>query len=115
MDKLTELSRLIENLIRGGTIAEVDPAGPRCRVKSGKLLTGWIPYFQTRAGEDKEWDPVSVGEQCLLFSPSGLTSAGVALCGLYSDAFPAPDSKLTRRRRTYRDGAVVDYDTATHT
>jgi phage baseplate assembly protein V len=115
MDSLTELTRRLENLIRAGTIAELDPEKPRCRVKTGGLLTGWLPFFALRAGEDSDWDPPSIDEQCLVLSPSGNPAHGFVIFGLYSDRFPAPDNVSTRRRRRYRDGAVVDYDTATHT
>lgn len=109
------LNRRLENLIRFGTIAEVDPLAPRCRVKTGGLITGWLPFFAARAGEDAEWDPPSIGEQCMVFSPSGDPATGAVLPGLYSDRFKAPDTSLARHRRTYRDGAVIDYDTSTHT
>lgn len=115
MDMLTELTRRLENLIRAGTIADIDPALPRCRVKTGGLVTDWLPFFALRAGEDSEWDPPSQGEQCLVLSPSGNPATGFVLVGLYCDQFPAPDTSLTRRRRRYRDGATVDYDTASHT
>jgi phage baseplate assembly protein V len=110
-----DLLRRLENLIRLGTIAEVDPKPPRCRVKTGGLLTGWLPWFAVRAGEDREWDMPSVGEQCVVFSPSGNPAVGVVFVGFYSDACPAPDDSPTRHRRTYRDGAILDYDTASHT
>lgn len=105
-----DLLRRLENLIRLGTIAEVDPKPPRCRVKTGGLLTGWLPWFAVRAGEDREWDMPSVGEQCVVFSPSGNPAVGVVFVGFYSDACPAPDDSPTRHRRSYRDGAVVEYD-----
>lgn len=110
-----DLTRRLENLIRFGTVAEVDPAKPRCRVKTGRITTAWLPFIAPRAGEDSEWDPPSVGEQCIVFSPSGDTATGAVLAGLYSNANPAPDNDPNRHRRTYRDGAVIEYDTASHT
>jgi phage baseplate assembly protein V len=115
MDSLTDIIRRLENLIRAGTVAEIDPELPRCRVKTGGLVTGWLPFFALRAGEDSDWDPPSINEQCLVLSPSGNPAQGFVIYGLYSDRFPAPDNRLTRRRRRYRDGATIDYDTATHT
>lgn len=115
MDSLADIIRRLENLIRAGTIAEIDPELPRCRVKSGGLMTGWLPFLALRAGEDSEWDPPSINEQCLVLSPSGNPAQGFVIYGLYSDRFPAPDNSLTRHRRRYRDGATIDYDTATHT
>lgn len=115
MTDIADILRRLENLIRLGTIAKVDPAALRCRVNTGGLLTDWLPWIAERAGEDRDWDPPSEGEQCLLFSPSGEPALGVALVGIYSDQFDAPDDNPNRRRRTYRDGAVVEYDTETHT
>ncbi|OLU22477.1 baseplate assembly protein [Pseudomonas sp. PA15(2017)] len=110
-----DLTRRLENLIRLGTIAQVDHANARCRVKSGGILTGWLPWIAERAGTDQAWHAPSVNEQCVLFSPSGEHTAGVVLIGLYSNAHPAPDASPTRHRRRYRDGAVIDYDTDSHT
>lgn len=114
MNDIAEILRRLDNLIRLGTIAGVDPLTKRCRVKTGGLLTGWLRWFAIRAGEDRDWDPPSRGEQCIVFSPSGDPEVGIVFYGFYSDAFPAPDESLTRRRRTYRDGAIVDYDTEQH-
>jgi phage baseplate assembly protein V len=44
----------------------------------------------------------------------GDPAQGVALCGFYSDAFPAPDHSADKHVRTYRDGAVIAYDHAAH-
>jgi phage baseplate assembly protein V len=50
MNQLAELARLIENLVRLGTIAEVDVAKVRVRVKSGSITTNWLPWLALRAG-----------------------------------------------------------------
>ncbi|MCX2525489.1 hypothetical protein [Larsenimonas rhizosphaerae] len=38
-----ELARLLQNLIRLGTVAEVDHADVCVRVQCGELLTDWVP------------------------------------------------------------------------
>ncbi|WP_263264970.1 phage baseplate assembly protein V [Pseudomonas sp. RIT-PI-S] len=114
MDFLTELNRALQNLIRGGNIAALDSRTVRCRVATGGLVTGWLPFFQPRAGEDQEWDPPSLGEQCVVFSPGGRPECGFVLVGLFSQRFPAPDDSPDRHRRRYRDGAVIEYDTTSH-
>ncbi|MCP1651799.1 phage baseplate assembly protein V [Pseudomonas nitroreducens] len=114
MNDFAALSRLIENLIRYGTIAEVDEARALCRVKSGSIVTAWRPWISARAGEDREWNPPTIGEQVIYFSPSGLLAQGVALCGLPSDVFPANGDRAALHRTTYRDGAVVEYDSEAH-
>ncbi|PZE09703.1 phage baseplate assembly protein V [Pseudomonas sp. 57B-090624] len=114
MTTLATLSRLIENLIRLGTVAEVDLATARVRIQSGRLLTGWLPWLALRAGEDRVWNPPTEGEQVLVLSPSGQTANGVVLCGLFSDAIPANGETAALHRTTYRDGAVIEYDSAAH-
>lgn len=110
---LAELTRLLQNLIRLGTIVEVD--GDRARVASGKLTTDWLLWLTSRAGNAATWWQPSVGEQVLLLSPGGDLAAGVILPALYSDQHPAPSLDPAMRLTTYPDGASVSYNSATHT
>lgn len=48
--QLTEIMRLITNLIRTGIVTEVDRDGWLCRVKTGDLETNWINWLTYRAG-----------------------------------------------------------------
>ena len=111
-DHYVDLGRRIANLIRFGTIAEVDTAGARVRVTTGGILTQWIPWMAARAGSTAEWNPPTVGEQVLLLSPSGEPAAGVALVGLYTEARPAPSSSPDEHVTAYPDGAVIKYNHA---
>ncbi|MXR38017.1 phage baseplate assembly protein V [Craterilacuibacter sinensis] len=113
MDEIADLIRRLESLIRYGTIAEVQMAPPRVRVQSGKLITAWRPWVSLRAGDTSEWDPPTVGEQCVFFSPSGDPSTGFSLVGLFSDAHPAPSSSPDEHVRAYPDGARIIYNHAT--
>ncbi len=114
MNSIAEILRLLENLIRFGTVAEVRHAPPRVRVKTGELTTTWLPWLAFRAGADQEWDPPTVGEQVLLLSPSGQLANGVAITGLFSDNIPANGDRAGLHRRTYSDGAVIEYDSKSH-
>ena len=114
MNDIATLARLIENLIRLGTIAEIQMKPPRVRVKTGVLTTGWLPWIAPRAGPDSEWDPPTVNEQVILFSPSGQLGNGIVLTGLFSDHIPANGDREGLHRRTYRDGAVIEYDSISH-
>ncbi len=114
MNSLAELARLIENLVRFGTIAEVQHKPPRVRVRTGELLTTWLPWLALRTGADREWDPPTVNEQVILLSPSGQLANGVAITGLFSDLIPANGDRPGLHRRTYADGAVVEYDSKAH-
>lgn len=111
---VTELVRRIEQMLRMGTIAEVDHAAARCRVRSGELLSTWVPWIVQRAGETRTWCPPTVGEQCLLLSPGGDTTAAVALVGLYSTEKAAPSSEPAVHTTHFPDGAVITYDHADH-
>ncbi|MDQ7987287.1 phage baseplate assembly protein V [Pseudomonas sp. G34] len=114
MNSFAALARLIENLVRFGTIAEVDEPKARVRVKSGELLTTWLPWLALRAGADRQWNPPTEGEQVVLLSPSGLLAQGIALTGLFSEANPANGDRAGLHRTTYRDGAVIEYDSVAH-
>ena len=114
MNTLPALSRLLENLIRFGTIAETQMRPPRVRVKTGGVLTAWLPWIALRAGADTDWDPPTVDEQVILFSPSGQLANGIALTGIYSTANPANGEREGLHRRTYRDGTVIEYDSVAH-
>lgn len=114
MNSIAALARLLENLVRLGTIAEVNEPKARVRVKSGELLTTWLPWLAQRAGADREWNPPTVGEQVLLLSPSGQLAQGIVLTGLFSEANPANGDRAGLHRTTYRDGAVLEYDSIAH-
>lgn len=110
MNDLATLARLLENLIRFGTIAAVQMVPPRVKVLTGTLTTTWLPWLNPRAGADREWNPPTEGEQVLLLSPSGQLANGVALTGLFSEHIPANGDRPALHRTSYRDGAVIEYD-----
>lgn len=112
---ITDLLRRLENLIRLGTIVAVDHQAARCTVSTGGLRVPNLPWLALRAGDSSDWDPPTVGEQCILIAPSGEPAQGITLVGLYSQQRPAPSNSATVRRRKYPDGAVIDYDHASHT
>ncbi|NHQ84886.1 phage baseplate assembly protein V [Iodobacter sp. HSC-16F04] len=112
MNQTAEHSRILESLIRIGTVAEVDHTSALCRVQSGELLTDWLPWLTARAGNVRVWSPPSIGEQVVLFSQSGEVGAGVVLPGLFSDAMPAPSQSADLCCTAYPDGAVMTYNYA---
>ncbi|NWA69002.1 phage baseplate assembly protein V [Pseudomonas reactans] len=114
MNDFAALSRMLENLIRFGVIAAVQMEPPRVQVKTGTLTTAWLPWLALRAGADQEWDPPTEGEQVILFSPSGQLANGVVITGLFSDHIPANGNRAGLHRRTYADGAVIEYDSVAH-
>lgn len=69
--QLTEIMRLITNLIRTGVVTEVDRENWLCRVKTGDLETNWISWLTLRAGNARTWWRPSEGEQVVLLSLGG--------------------------------------------
>ncbi|AZF62632.1 phage baseplate assembly protein V [Pseudomonas sp. LBUM920] len=114
MKDYAALSRLLENLIRFGVIDAVQMEPPRVKVKTGTLTTAWLPWLTLRAGSDREWDPPTVDEQVILFSPSGQLANGIVVTGVFSDHIPANGNRAGLHRRTYADGTVIEYDSVTH-
>lgn len=110
-----EFTRQIQNLIRRGEVSAVDLDAVKCRVKSGELETNYLDWISLRAGTTRTWNPPTVGEQVLLFSPGGDPAQGVVLCGLNSNQNPAPSHSASENATHYPDGAVVKYDYASHT
>ncbi|MDR3087040.1 MAG: phage baseplate assembly protein V [Azoarcus sp.] len=113
-DLAPDQNRRIESAIRFGTVSAVDHAAALCRAQTGGLLTDWLPWFVPRAGETRDWNPPTVGEQCVILSPSGETDTGAVLVGLYQDANPPPDASPDKTVRLWPDGARQEYDHATH-
>ena len=112
---LAEAERLIANLIRIGTIAELDDKKARVTVLIGdEVLTDWLPWLTQRAGEDRTWWAPEPGEQVLLLSPSGDLSQAVVLPAIYQDAYPPPADDVDIRREIYKDGMLVEYNRETH-
>ena len=110
---LSEIVRSIPNLIRTGHIAEIKADKVRVRL-SPTLLTTWLQWVALRAGDVIDWCPPSVGEQVIVFSPSGDLTQGKVLAGLFSAESPAPEQSLKVRSIHYPDGAVVRYNFEAH-
>ena len=110
---LSDLLRLLQNLIRLGTIAEVK--GAKARVRLGPTLTTeWLKWATRRAGSTRTWSAPTVGEQVIVFSPGGDLTRGIILPALYSQEFDAPETSDSIHTTHYPDGAVVQYDHAAH-
>lgn len=103
-----ELQRKLDNIIRFGVIAEVNHATARVRVKSGDILTDFLPFVTFRAGTTKTWSPPTVGEQCVMLSVSGEFTTACILVGLYTQNSPSqsPDEHVIE----FADGAKITYN-----
>lgn len=110
--ELEDQRRRSENHNRIGIVTGVNAAAGTCKVSHGDLVTPDIKWMNPSAGEISETRVPSVGEQCLLINYGGGDGGAhtVALCGLVSDAFPAPSTEAKLRRQVYPDGTETSYD-----
>lgn len=105
-----DINRQIANLIKQGNIHAVNAATCLVRVAHGDLITDWLPYFVPFAGGVSVHRPPSVGENCLVLSPSGETANGVVLCGLASAQFASPSDSENETVVAFPDGARLEYN-----
>lgn len=112
----SDLQRRLENLIRIGTIAEVDLAdttAPRVRVQDGELLTGWLPFGAMRAGTARVWSAPTVDEQVIILSPSGELASAVVFGSLFCAGIQAPSTDPHEHVIDFADGTRVSHNDAT--
>ncbi|HDG7722477.1 TPA: phage baseplate assembly protein V [Klebsiella quasipneumoniae] len=105
-----ELIRLLENVVRTGTVTEIDEGKWRVRVQSGGLETAWLRWNAQRAGAFKVWVPPSIGEQVWFLCLGGNTDVAFIGGSLYSDDNPAPGASRNEMVVTAPDGARFRYD-----
>ena len=106
---LTELARLIPNLIGLGTIAEADPSFARVRVDINGRVTAWLPIPAEIGRNFRRWRPLRVGTQVLVACPSGDPANAIIVQILYSDALPPPSTSDSVDLILWNDGTRVRY------
>ncbi|MET1510534.1 phage baseplate assembly protein V [Yersinia enterocolitica] len=108
--QITEILRLLRNLIRIGTVAEVDLDQALCRVATGDNITGWLNWLTLRAGQSRSWWAPSEGEQVLILSLGGELDTAFVLPGIFSDDFPPPSASADGLYLAFPDGATLHYE-----
>lgn len=101
-------NRRIENIIRFGVIAELDLTNCKARVKSGQILTDFLPFLTHRTGTTRTWSPPTVGEQCVILAMSGDLTTAAILTGLYTQN--SPSKSTDEHVITFADGATIKYN-----
>ncbi|HBR8416439.1 TPA: phage baseplate assembly protein V [Klebsiella pneumoniae] len=107
---IAELIRLLENVVRTGTVTEIDEGKWRVRVQSGELETTWLRWNAQRAGAFKVWVPPTIGEQVWFLCLGGNTDVAFIGGSLYSADNPAPGASRNEMVVTAPDGAKFRYD-----
>jgi phage baseplate assembly protein gpV len=111
--RVEESERRLTNVVRPGRVTEVDAQKGLVKLSYAKdendadVVSPWIRW-QERAGGIKTWTPPSVGEQVLMFSPSGdISGHSWALPGGYSQANPQPHDKGGEHRMTIGGTSIL--------
>ncbi|QCR38005.1 phage baseplate assembly protein V [Nissabacter sp. SGAir0207] len=112
-EKLSDIQRLLRNLIRIGTVSAVNVEAGLCRVETGGNLTTWLHWLTSRAGQVRTWHAPSVGEQVLVLALGGELDTAFVLPGIFSDQFPAPSASADAVHLLFPDGAVIEYEPET--
>jgi len=110
---LNDLGRRLANVIRIGTIFEIDFQAAKARVKIGELETDFLPWANANSGSNNSWNPPEIDEQVIILSPSGDLSQAVILPSLYKNN--ASDSDQNIKSITYQDGSKISFDIASGT
>ncbi len=108
-----DIPRLLRNLIRIGTVAEVDLVAGTCRVNTGGNFTDWLHRLTSRAGRSRSWWAPAADEQVLLFSLGGELDTAFVMPCIVSDEFPAPSASADAMHVTFPDVAVIEYEPKT--
>ncbi|HGH4686083.1 phage baseplate assembly protein V [Enterobacter bugandensis] len=110
MKTLSEISRLLRNIIRTGIVTDIDLNEGLCRVQTGGMQTTWLNWLTSRAGRSRVWWAPSVGEQVLLLAIGGELDTAFVLPGIFSDDHPAPSASTDAFHVSFPDGAVIEYE-----
>lgn len=87
----TEQLRMMANIVRTGRVEAVNPSIARCRIRTGELLTDWLPWLVLAAGgagQTRHWRVPAIHEECLLLAPGGDLAQAIAIPGLFCEDMP---------------------------
>ena len=96
--RIPEIERRLRNVVRYGRVAEVDPAKGLVRMidegggEGQDYTSTWRPWAEVGGGI-RTWRPPTVGQQVVMFSPSGNLADGIVFPAAFSDAAPQPSDK----------------------
>jgi phage baseplate assembly protein V len=105
-----EHDRMIAAMLMPCVVVGVDLIAPAVRVQSGEWISAWVRWHSLAAGEARHWRAPSIGEQGVLFNPSGEAGMGTFIPGLYGDAGAPPDNRNHVEVWRFPDGGSLVYD-----
>jgi phage baseplate assembly protein V len=105
-----EHGRMIAAMLMPCVVVGVDLAAPAVRVSNGEWTSAWVRWHSLAAGKARHWRAPSLGEQGVLFNPSGQAGMGTFIPGLYGDAGAQPDNRDHVEVWRFDDGGSLVYD-----
>lgn len=105
-----EHDRMIAAMLMPCVVVGVDLAAPAVRVSNGEWTSAWVRWHSLAAGKARHWRAPSLGEQGVLFNPSGQAGMGTFIPGLYGNAGGQPDNRDHVEVWRFEDGGSLVYD-----
>ena len=105
-----EHDRMIAAMLMPCVVVGVDLAAPAVRVSNGEWTSAWVRWHSLAAGKARHWRAPTLGEQGVLFNPSGQTGMGTFIAGLYGNAGAQPDNRDHVEVWRFDDGGSLVYD-----
>jgi len=110
---LADLTKRLSNIIRIGTIFEINVQIAKARVKIGELETDFLPWANSNSGSNNIWNPPEIYEQVVILSPSGDLSQAIILPSLYKNNASNSDQNI--KSITYQDGSKISFNVSSGT
>lgn len=111
--EVAELQRKLVGMIQITTITSVDHASKKLRVRLGADESAELPWPATVGRNFVAWKPLRVGQQVILFSPSGDPAQGVIIGDLYSQAIDAPSTNEVVDLIQFNNGNLIEHNMTT--
>lgn len=105
-----EHDRMIAAMLMPCAVVGVDLVAPAVRVSNGEWTSAWVRWHSLAAGKARHWRVPSLGEQGVLFNPSGQAGLGTFVPGLYGNAGAPPDNRDHVEVWRFDDGGSLVYD-----
>ncbi len=93
-EALAEADRRIENIVRVGRVASVDPATATAIIDFGDFTSPPLPVGQLTGGAIQFWCMPSEGEQVMVLSESGDIANGTIYGSIYAGNAPSSDGAV---------------------
>jgi phage baseplate assembly protein V len=110
---LSDLAKRLSNIIRIGTIFEINYQTAKARVRIGELETDFLPWANANSGSNNSWNPPEIDEQVIVLSPSGDLSQAVILPSIYKNNASNSDQNI--KSITYQDGSKISFNVSSGT